>query len=533
MKETYIYLRKSRKDIRAEKHGDGETLSKHKKILLDLAERLKIFIREENIFYEMVSGETIENRPEMKKLLNKIYEGIVDSVMVVDIDRISRGDGDDQVKIKKAFKTNGVKIITLSKTFDLSIREDEEYIDLLFFFGHREYNVINDRIQRGRNIAALEGKYVGNITPFGYDRVPLNHSTGFTLQENIEEAKIVRLIFELYTKGTLQKDGSYRKLGPTLIARKLNELGFKPRKNTYWSTTTIQGILRNSVYIGKIRWNTRPQVTKIVDGQDKKIRPRNTSDSLIEVDGLHKAIINNEIWNLAQKYIKENSIKRVPSNSTIKNPLAGLIICKRCRHKMTRRPYQDRQEPSLICSNISCNNISSKLSIVENKLINGLKEILVKYKLDIKNTENGYKNNEQIELLILNKLQIENEIEKLQIQQDSIMTRIDLNNFDEIYTKEIAYDRLRKIKNTINTFSINIENIQKEIKKEQFRQERLSHDIPIIENIIDLYFKLPSAKMKNDLLKEVIEKVYYYKDVNARWHNDENDFQLIIYTKLK
>jgi len=55
-----IYLRKSRKDIDAEAHGEGETLARHENILLSLAKRQNLSIGA--IYREIVSGETISSR---------------------------------------------------------------------------------------------------------------------------------------------------------------------------------------------------------------------------------------------------------------------------------------------------------------------------------------------------------------------------------------------------------------------------------------------------------------------------------------
>lgn len=60
-----IYLRKSRADLEAEKFGEGETLSKHRKILEELAARQGFYIGE--IYEELESGDTIAGRPKMKK----------------------------------------------------------------------------------------------------------------------------------------------------------------------------------------------------------------------------------------------------------------------------------------------------------------------------------------------------------------------------------------------------------------------------------------------------------------------------------
>lgn len=62
-----IYLRKSRADQEAELRGEGETLARHEKALLELARRQHLPIAD--IYREVVSGETIASRPMMQQLL--------------------------------------------------------------------------------------------------------------------------------------------------------------------------------------------------------------------------------------------------------------------------------------------------------------------------------------------------------------------------------------------------------------------------------------------------------------------------------
>lgn len=52
---------------------------------------------------------------------------------------------------------------------------------------------------------------------------------------------------------------------------------------------------------------------------------------------------------------------------------------------MKRRPYTDRsKEPTIYCDNPKCDNISSKLHFVEEKVIEGLRKWLEHYQLDYK-----------------------------------------------------------------------------------------------------------------------------------------------------
>ncbi|MEI3327970.1 MAG: recombinase family protein [Thomasclavelia sp.] len=88
-----IYLRKSRADNPNE--SVEEVLSRHERILQELAiKMLGKKIDEEYIFREVVSGETIEDRPEIKVLFS-IEKSTVKGVLVVDPQRLSRGDWED------------------------------------------------------------------------------------------------------------------------------------------------------------------------------------------------------------------------------------------------------------------------------------------------------------------------------------------------------------------------------------------------------------------------------------------------------
>ena len=97
-----IYLRKSRADIEAEAKGEGETLARHEHILLELANKKELSIGK--IYREIVSGETIESRPEMKKLLSDVRQGKWKGVLVVEVERLARGETIDQGIVAKAFR---------------------------------------------------------------------------------------------------------------------------------------------------------------------------------------------------------------------------------------------------------------------------------------------------------------------------------------------------------------------------------------------------------------------------------------------
>ena len=114
-----IYLRKSRKDLEAEAHGDGETLARHRAALLANAKRMGRNVTE--IYAEVVSGDSIAARPEMQRLMKDVEAGMYDAVHVMEVERLARGDSLDQGLVARAFKYSGTLIITPVKTYFNSV----------------------------------------------------------------------------------------------------------------------------------------------------------------------------------------------------------------------------------------------------------------------------------------------------------------------------------------------------------------------------------------------------------------------------
>ncbi|MBS4538180.1 recombinase family protein [Clostridium sp. D2Q-11] len=510
-----MYLRKSRKDIEAESRGEGETLKRHERILLDLAKKMNIVV--DKIYREVVSGETIRSRPIMQELLSDVEQGKWDGVLVVEVERLARGDTMDQGLVAQAFKYTNTKIITPMKTYDPNNEFDEEYFEFGLFMSRREYKTINRRLQQGRIQSVKEGKYLGSIAPYGYKRKKLESQKGYTLEPHSEQAKIVKLIFDLYTRSN--------RIGVQMIANRLNEMNIPTSRGGDWTTSTIQTIIRNPVYIGKIKWNTRPIKKQVVDGEIKKTRPRN--NNIILVDGLHPGIVDEEIFNLAQRYLEENSTPPVPTRHKLKNPLVGIIVCGLCGRKMNRRPHKGDYPDTLMCIGPTCNNISSHLYLVEEKLIQALSTWLEKYKLELQ-LENNKSENIELEVIEKSISIIDNELETLNKQLNNLHDLLEQG----VYSKDVFIKRSILIKDKIKNYKNDKQGLLSKIEIEKKRENNKEILIPKIENIIEVYDTLKDPADKNRLLKEILEKVEYTKIVNGRWHNNPDEFKLKLYLKL-
>lgn len=520
-----LYVRKSRSDMEAEARGEGETLTRHINILLDLAKRRHLDITQ--IHREIVSGETIASRPVMQQLLQEVEQELWDGVLVMEVERLARGDTIDQGIVAQTFKFSGCKIITPMKDYDPNNEFDEEYFEFGLFMSRREYKTINRRLQSGRLSSVKEGKYVGSQAPYGYERVRVQNDKGFTLTPLPEEAEVVRLIFSLYTRGEKQEDGSFERLGVMLIVRRLNALKIKPRKSDHWSPATVRDILLNPIYIGKIRWNWRPNVKKRIDGQIVKERPRDSGEKCFTVQGLHPAIIDVDVFNMAQEIMSKNPPIPVGVLNTVKNPLAGLVFCGKCNRRMCRRPYNDRDYPDvLMCHDTACNTVSSFLYLVENRVLEALRDWLSEYRLSWE-IETPKEDASVVKIK-------EKALRRLMTEYDTLKKQLD-NTHDlleqGVYSTEQFLERSRLLSERIKQNEEDRVALGNDIEAERSNEIGRTLVVPKIEHLLEVYESLPDAKTKNKMLKEVLEKVVYFKDESGRWSKPDN-FEIILYPRI-
>ncbi|MDE7389415.1 MAG: recombinase family protein [Lachnospiraceae bacterium] len=293
-----IYLRKSRIDRDYDEGSD--TLLRHERMLTEFAQKGGFNVT--RIYREIVSGESIANRPVLQELLHDVERCMWDGVIVADIERLARGDTCDQGVIINTFKFTGTKIITPNKVYNAADEFDEGFFEFSLFMSRQEYKVIKRRLQRGKYSSVKEGKFVSSVAPYGYERVKIKGEKGYTLKPNQNEAETVKMIFSYFVK---QRESGMRiSEAITSICNTLNKSGIPTRSGNPWKPPTIREFLQNPVYIGKIRWNARPRQTKIINGEKVSVRPRGHSAEIYE--GLHEGIIHNEIFEKAQLYIKKH-----------------------------------------------------------------------------------------------------------------------------------------------------------------------------------------------------------------------------------
>ena len=526
MKPYAIYLRKSRADAQAEAQGEGETLARHENILRTLAQQQKLDVAQ--IYRELGSGETIAARPFMQTLLAQVEQGQFAGVLVMDIDRLARGDTIDQGYVAQAFRYSNTQIITPTKIYDPNNEFDEEYFEFGLFMSRREYKIINRRLQQGRLASAREGKWASNKSPYGYTRKKLAGEKGWTLEVHPMQAPIVAMIFDFYTQGEDSGSGPTGRMGLSSIAQRLNCLNIPTMTGGPWTPSSLRDLLINPVYIGKIRWNFRKTVKRVVGGQVVLSHPR--SQDVLLFDGLHNAVVSPQVFSLAQEYLNKNRPCPVPQKYALKNPLAGLVLCGKCGRKMSRRPHNNTGYPaSLLCPNPACSTVSSALHLVEKAIVSSLEVHLDQYAFS---WSKQCRESATFKLLDLKKQalkKIDSGLETLKKQEES------LHDFLEqgIYDFETFLARREILQAKIQEASAVKTQAEIALQAEQASKKNIPQLIsPHPQDFGGVYRALASPLEKNELLRGVLEKVLYEKEVGGRNSGKEDTFRLRLFPKL-
>lgn len=485
-----MYLRKSRADRPDE--SVEEVVAKHESILQDYAKRrFGHTIPEENIYREVVSGETIADRPYMQKVLQIIEQKECLGVLVADPQRITRGDLLDCGTIVNAFRYSDTHVVTPMHDYDLSLDMDRRYFQDELLRGN-DYLEYNKRILRaGREESVKRGHYLASIAPFGYERCYVDKHP--TLKINEYEAYYVQKIYEM------KKDGK----GLIAIAHWLNDQKVKPRKSKCFTEPSLKKILSNDVYIGYVRWNGTNVVKVYKDGKIRK--KRINTEKGIRVKGLHEPIIDEDLFNAVQE--TKGKTARVPAKYELVNPFAGLLKCGVCGtalqyiHYVRKDTKTHKKRYMYVCRKKSygyCTNMAISAISIKEGVIKALKNNLEDFEIQICNGEV----NRPDSTVVLNRLKAERqEIEKKQMRLYDLLE-------SGVYTKDIFKERNESLAQEREQ---NIQAIEK-VKKESENENHIVNMTRSLRQAIDaLEDDTVSAEAKNQFLKQVIDSIYVTK----------------------
>lgn len=375
--EIIDYLRKSRTDDPA--LTVAEVLAKHEQMLDDWVEHNLPglgSVPEENRYREVVSGETIVDRPEIQEVLRRIESPRIKAILCVEPQRLSRGDLEDIGRLVKLLRYSNTLVITKDFTYDLRDDGDRDRFERELKRGNEFLEYQKRIMYNGRLLSVQNGNFLGRFAPYGYKKIVVQEGKRkcHTLEIVPEEAAVVKLIFEMYAQGY----GSHK------IARTLDEMGAPTRKGGKWAPESLKRMRTNHHYLGMVRWDYRKEVKTVEDGEIVTSRPMNSEYLLYP--GKQEPIIDQELWDAVQEI--RDKIPPVKGRARHANPLAGVVYCQ-CGRSMSRRTYKnkgvERSAPRLLCDDQAhCGTPSCTVAEMMAEVIKALQEAIEDFEVRIK-----------------------------------------------------------------------------------------------------------------------------------------------------
>lgn len=269
------------------------------------------------------SGKNVKDRIQFQEMLEKIKNGTdnVSFVLVFKLSRFGRNAA-DVLNSLQIMQDNGVNLICVEDGIDSSKDSGKLMISVLSAVAEIERENINVQTMAGRNQKAREGKWNGGFAPYGY-RLDKGE-----LIVNAEEAEIIKIIFDKYVHTTM---------GMGAIAMYLNQHGYRKelRKNNKldtFSVSFIKSVLDNPVYNGKIAYGRRKK--EKINGTRNEYHIVKQKDYML-VEGIHDKIIEDDIWELAQRKRKQTGGANIKTHSLEhEHILSSILKCPVCGSPM-------------------------------------------------------------------------------------------------------------------------------------------------------------------------------------------------------
>lgn len=509
--EVIDYLRKSQSDdplLTVE-----EVLAKHETILDRWAEQhLGSKVPEENKYREIVSGETIKDRPEINAVLKRIESPKIKAVKVVEPQRLTRGDLEDIGRMMKLLKHTNTMVITPERVYDLRDEYDWEAIERELKRGN-EYLEYYKKIQaRGRLLSVSQGNYLGSVPPYGFDKIKVIDEKREcpTLKENKAQADVVRTIFDLFVN---------QDMGRRRIANYLDDLKISPPKGAHWSPSAIREIITNVHHIGKVRWNWRKWVTVVEDGEFVKTRPTTKIGEFLVYEGRHDGIIDVDLFDAAQEKLGKGH--RAKRDVEVRNPFVSIMFCRSCGKAVIykhakNKDGSEQSAPRLMCSDQGhCSTGSCLYDEVIDRVCGILQQCIDDFEIRL-NSDTG--NSAKLHASLIK--QLEKKMQDLQARE--------LSQWEAQSDPDPAKRMPQEIFQQLNAKLL--------AEKEEVRQalckahEAVPEPVDYSEKVKTFQDALDAmrdpeadAQEKNRLLKACIERIEYYRERpqrgSGKWSN--------------
>ena len=472
------------------------------------------------------SGKSIEGRLQFNQMMEDVKSGKdnVSYVLVFKLSRFGRNAA-DVLSTLQVMQDFGVNLICVEDGIDSSKDAGKLMISVLSAVAEIERENIRVQTMEGRIQKAREGKWNEGFAPYGYKLV------NGKLEINEEEAVAIRTIYDQYVNTDIGSNGISKYLENHGIRKIQRQNG----KNPLFDAHLVRLILKNPVYCGKIAYGRRK--TEKVHGTRNEYRLVEQDDFLL-VDGLHEAIISEEVWNAAQAKLiaqakKYEHVNKGKDERT--HLLSGIVRCPVCgagmygnksiKYKKDGTKYKDFFYYG--CKHRSMqrgHKCDYKKQIREELLDDAVAEVIVKL---VSNPQFAAMMQEKINMKV-DTTAIDQEIANYekQLRQDysikaKLMEEIDnLNPDDRHYIRRKADldDRLYRMYDKIEELEEQL--IAARAKKTSIEAEKITGDniYKVLIYFDKLYFAMSDVE-RRQLIEALIAEIQIYEErkPNGQW----------------
>lgn len=472
------------------------------------------------------SGKSIEGRLQFNQMMEDVKSGKdnVSYVLVFKLSRFGRNAA-DVLSTLQVMQDFGVNLICVEDGIDSSKDAGKLMISVLSAVAEIERENIRVQTMEGRIQKAREGKWNGGFAPYGYKLV------NGKLEINEEEAVAIRTIYDQYVNTDIGSNGISKYLENHGIRKIQRQNG----KNPLFDAHLVRLILKNPVYCSKIAYGRRK--TEKVHGTRNEYRLVEQDDFLL-VDGLHEAIISEEVWNAAQAKLiaqakKYEHVNKGKDERT--HLLSGIVRCPVCgagmygnksiKYKKDGTKYKDFFYYG--CKHRSMqrgHKCDYKKQIREELLDDAVAEVIVKL---VSNPQFAAMMQEKINMKV-DTTAIDQEIANYekQLRQDysikaKLMEEIDnLNPDDRHYIRRKADldDRLYRMYDKIEELEEQL--IAARAKKTSIEAEKITGDniYKVLIYFDKLYFAMSDVE-RRQLIEALIAEIQIYegRKPNGQW----------------
>ncbi|MDE6020132.1 MAG: recombinase family protein [Ruminococcus sp.] len=444
------------------------------KAICSYAKTNNMLVPDDLIFIdEGISGRTAAKRPAFMRMIGmaKTKPKEFDVILLWKFSRFARNREDSIMYKSMLRKQCGIDVISISE--NLGDDKTSVLIEALIEAMDEYYSInLAEEVRRGMTEKVSRGEPVSGA-PFGYKMIDKAYIP------DKDESVIVQRIFDDFSNG----------VPTTKIARVLNSEGILTKNGKKWENRTIEYILRNVAYIGKISWNS----------SGKKRRNYDSTDTIL-VDGIHEPIISKELFDTVQERILENKKKygknAHPTHGKI-FALKGLLKCSNCGSTLCLSMNLGVQ-----CHGYTKGKCNKSHYIRLDKIT---PIVIEQLQADL--------NNEKLVVSIANNdNRPEYESENTQIKQKLDMENKKLKRAKEAYMAEV--DTLEEYKANKATITKRIEELKKmlEITSPQNEEEMLNDFRARLADVLEVVSNAgASEEAKNDALRSLIYEIIFHR----------------------